>query len=198
MMMNDKSKRCTADTRGVLANTPDNRRPSSVKRRRTGRKKRSSGAKSCARIEANGLRVSFESFPSSGAILSPKSARIGFFWPFSASSWPCLATSWTTVSSCAITVCLFYDTEHFVGYPYHKNVSYFFFKTSSSVDVPWFDDKSFPAVPGLDLLARLPCPVFRRFRSHPGTPSYRYVFSSSIIFLFRASHPAPAKNIYTI
>lgn len=128
MMMNDKSKRCTADTRGVLANTPDNRRPSSVKRRRTGRKKRSSGAKSCARIEANGLRVSFESFPSSGAILSPKSARIGFFWPFSASSWPCLATSWTTVSSCAITVCLFYDTEHFVGYPYHKNVSYFFSK----------------------------------------------------------------------
>ncbi len=109
-MMNEKTKRCTADTRGVLANTPDNRRPSSVKRRRTGRKKRSSGAKSCARIEANGLRVSFESFPSSGAILSPKSARIGFFWPFSASSWPCLATSWTTVSSCAITVCLFYET----------------------------------------------------------------------------------------
>ncbi len=113
MMNEKKKKRCTADTPGVLENTPDNRRPSFAKRRRHGRKKRSSGAKSCALIEANGLRVSFESSPSSGAILSLKSARIGFFWPFSVSSSPCLATSWTTASSCAITVCLNYSSKNY-------------------------------------------------------------------------------------
>lgn len=59
--------------------------------------------------------------------------------------------------------------------------------SSSRLDVPWFGHASRTTVPGLDLFARLPRPVCRRFRSHPGTASNRYVLVPHFVLLFNLS-----------